>query len=77
MPLQTLRAIGRSLHAWVVLWEAWVYDAPSAFAADGSIEDTAIEERLKDVGRKVARLTRMLASKEARELLQLWEEVDE
>ena len=39
--------------------------------------DAATEQRLKEVGRKVARLTRMLASKEARELLQLWEEVDE
>ena len=75
--LNTLRAIGRSLHAWVVPWEGWVYDASSAFAADGSLRDAAIEQRLKDVGRKVARLTRMLASKEARELLQLWEEVDE
>jgi FMN reductase len=75
--LNTLRAIGRSLHAWVVPWEAWVYDASVAFAADGSLGDAAIEERLKDVGRKVARLTRMLASKEARELLQLWEEVGE
>jgi NAD(P)H-dependent FMN reductase len=75
--LNTLRAIGRTLHAWVIPWEAWVYDASSAFAADGSLGDAAIEERLKDVGRKVARLTRMLASKEARELLQLWEDVDE
>ncbi len=48
-----------------------------AFATDGSLGDAAIEGRLKDVGRKVARLTRMLASKEARELLQLWEDVDE
>lgn len=75
--LNTLRAIGRTLHAWVIPSEAWVYDAATAFAADGSLGDAAIEERLKDVGRKVARLTRMLASKEARELLQLWEEVDE
>ena len=72
--LNTLRAIGRTLHAWVIPWEAWVYDAATAFAADGSLLDPASEQRLKEVGRKVARLTRMLASKEARELLQLWED---
>ena len=75
--LNTLRAIGRSLEAWVIPWEAWVYEVSSAFAADGSLVNAATNERLKNVGRKVARLTRMLASKEARELLALWEEVDE
>jgi NAD(P)H-dependent FMN reductase len=74
--LNTLRAIGRTLHAWVVPWEAWVYDAATAFAENGSLKDAATEERLKEVGRKVARLTRMLASKEARELLQLWEDTE-
>jgi FMN reductase len=72
--LNTLRAIGRSLHAWVIPWEAWVYNADSAFAADGVLKDAAAEQRLKEVGRRVARLTRMLASKEAHELLQLWED---
>jgi FMN reductase len=75
--LNTLRAIGRTLHAWVIPWEAWVYDAATAFAADGRLKDAATEQRLKKVGRKVARLTQMLASREARELLQLWEETDE
>ena len=75
--LNALRAIGRTLHAWVIPWEAWVYDAATAFAADGSLKDASSEQRLKEVGRKVARLTQMLASKEARELLQLWEETDE
>jgi NAD(P)H-dependent FMN reductase len=72
--LNTLRAIGRSLHAWVIPWEAWVYNADAAFAADGSLRDDATAQRLKEVGRRVARLTHMLASKEAQELLQLWED---
>jgi FMN reductase len=71
--LNTLRAIGRTLHAWVTPWEAWVYDAATAFTENGSLKDGATEQRLKEVGRKLARLTRMLASKEARELLHLWE----
>jgi FMN reductase len=75
--LNTLRAIGRTLHAWVIPSEAWVYEAATAFAADGSPQDASSEQRLKEVGRKVARLTQMLASKEARDLLQLWEETEE
>jgi FMN reductase len=72
--LNTLRAIGRTLHAWVIPSEAWVYNADSAFSEDGHIKDPRSEERVHDVGRKIARLTRMLASKEARELLHLWED---
>ncbi len=75
--LNALRAIGRALHAWVIPSEAWVYDASSAFTAQGGLKDAATEQRLKEVGRKVARLTSMLASKEARELLALWEEAEE
>ena len=75
--LNTLRAIGRTLHAWVIPWEAWVYDAATAFGENGNLKDAGTEQRLKEVGRKVARLTRMLASKEARELLQLWEDADD
>lgn len=74
--LNTLRAIGRTLHAWVIPWEAWVYNADTAFAADGNLSDAPTAQRLKEVGRRVARLTRMLASKEAQELLQLWEDTD-
>lgn len=75
--LNTLRAIGRTLHAWVIPSEAWVYEAGTAFAKDGHLKDHRSEQRVRDVGRKVARLTHMLASKEAQTLLQLWEAADE
>ncbi|MFY9719225.1 MAG: NAD(P)H-dependent oxidoreductase [Candidatus Cybelea sp.] len=71
--LNALRAIGRTLHAWVIPSEAWIFDADTAFTADGQLKDKRSEQRVRDVGRKVARLTRMLASKQARELLNLWE----
>ena len=74
--LNSLRAIGRTLHAWVIPSEAWIYNADTAFSEDGRIKDLSSEERVRDVGRKIARLTRMLASKEARELLHLWEDDD-
>ncbi|MGA8474467.1 MAG: NAD(P)H-dependent oxidoreductase [Candidatus Cybelea sp.] len=71
--LNALRAIGRTLHAWVIPSEAWIFDAGTAFTADGHLKDVRSERRVREVGRKVARLTRMLASKQARELLHLWE----
>ena len=74
--LNNLRAIGRTLHAWVIPSEAWIYNADSAFTEDGHLKDLPSDQRVRDVGRKVARLTRMLASKEARELLHLWEDDD-
>ncbi len=74
--LNALRAIGRTLHAWVIPSEAWIYDADSSFTEDGRIKDLRSEQRVREVGRKIARLTRMLASKEARELLHLWEDDD-
>jgi FMN reductase len=74
--LNTLRAIGRTLHAWVIPSEAWIYNADSAFTEEGHIKDVSSEQRVRDVGRKIARLTRMLASQEARELLHLWEDDD-
>lgn len=72
--LNTLRAIGRTLHAWVIPSEAWVCDAGEAFTEDGHLKDDHSEQRVRDVGRKLARLTLMLASKEAQELLRLWED---
>lgn len=74
--LDTLRAIGLTLHAWVIPSEAWIDDVAAAFAANGVLRDDAAAQRVREVGQKVARLTQMLASKEARELLQLWEKAD-
>ena len=74
--LNTLRAVGRTLHAWVIPSEAWIDDAAAAFAANGVLRDDDTTRRVREVGQKVARLTQMLASKDARELLQLWENGD-
>jgi FMN reductase len=71
--LETMRTIGRTLHAWVIPSAAWIDDAAAAFAANGVLRDNGTTQRVREVGQKVVRLTQMLGSKEARELLQLWE----
>jgi FMN reductase len=74
--LATLRTIGKALHAHVIPSEVWIYDAASAFAANGFLRDDATAQRVREVGQKVVRLTQMLVSKEARDLLGLWENAD-
>lgn len=75
--LDDLRTIGRSLHAWVVPEQAGVPRAKDAFDAEGRLKDTALEERLKEVGRQVARFARLHNARESQEFLEEWEEAVE
>src|SRR5262245_45311220 len=60
--LNGLRAIARALHAWVVPQQACVPQAHNAFDEAGRPRDPALEQRLKDVGRQVARFASLHAS---------------
>jgi FMN reductase len=53
--LNGLRTIGRALHAWVVPEQASVPEAHKAFNEAGRPNDPALEWRLKNIGRQVAR----------------------
>jgi len=71
--LASLRTIGRSLHAWVVPQQVTVSQAWKVFPADQKISDAALEKRLVEVGRQVARFAFLHSSEQAREFLRLWE----
>jgi NAD(P)H-dependent FMN reductase len=71
--LNGLRVVGRALHAWVIPQQVSVPEAWRVFNEDGGIHDAAIEERLKDLGRKVARFAYLHNSEQAREFLEAWE----
>ena len=71
--INSLRNVGRALHAWVVPEQAAVPEAWKVFDAAGAVKDAAIEKRLKDVGRQVARFAR-LHKCAANEFLKTWEE---
>jgi len=71
--LNTLRNIGRALHAWVIPEQASVPEAWKVFTADGKIADPQIEERLKEVGRQVARFARLHKCESALEFLRNWQ----
>jgi FMN reductase len=72
--LNSLRTIGRALHAWVVPEQVSIPKALSVFDDSGTLKDGALEERLKAVGRQVARFAYLHTSEKAREFLKAWEE---
>src|SRR6195256_156159 len=71
--LNTLRNVGRALHAWVVPEQASVPEAWGVFDESGGSKDKSIEDRLLAVGRQVARFARLHKCAEANEFLKRWE----
>ena len=71
--LNSLREVGRALHAWVVPEQVSVPHVSNAFDAAGHCTDAGIEKRLKDVGRQVAKFASLHNSEHFQEFLKLWE----
>lgn len=71
--LNGLRAAGRSLHAWVLPTEVSIPQVRLHFDADGALKDTGLAERLRDLGRQVARFAFLHSSEQAMEFLRAWE----
>ena len=63
----------RALHAWVVPEQVSVPEAWRAFDESGRLRDAALEERLVEMGRQVARFAYLHTSERALEFLRLWE----
>ncbi|MDX1386746.1 MAG: NAD(P)H-dependent oxidoreductase [bacterium] len=75
--LNDLRTIGRVLHAWVIPEHAAVPHAWKVFNKDGTSKNEAMEKRLKEVGRQVARFASLHHSQQAMEFLKQWEGAEE
>ncbi len=71
--LNTLRAIGRSLHAWVVPTQATISGAWEAFQENGETRDPQDARRLRAVGHEVARFARLHKCGEHLQFLKEWE----
>jgi FMN reductase len=71
--LSHLRAIGRSLHAWVVPTQASIPDADWAFDAHGEPVDPELGERLRAVGREVAHFARLHKCENHLQFMREWE----
>jgi FMN reductase len=71
--MNNLRAVGRALHAWVIPEQASIPEAYKVFEASEALKDSALEKRLKEVGRQVARFAYLHTSEQAQEFLRAWE----
>jgi NAD(P)H-dependent FMN reductase len=71
--LNNLRAVGRALHAWVIPKQGSVPEAWKVFDAAGNLTDRNLENRLKEVGRQVARFAYLHTSAQAQAFLSAWE----
>ena len=75
--LAGLRSVGRAVHAWVVPEQAAVANVDEVFDEAGNCKNPSIEQRLKAVGRQVAKFASLHNSDQAREFLKLWEAATE
>lgn len=72
--LSSLRAIGRTLHAWVIPDEVSIPRAYQEFDDKGNVKDTKLKEKILKVGRQVARFAYLHTSTQVNEFVKLWEE---
>ena len=75
--LDSLRTIGRALHAWVIPEQVSIPMAWKRFDRQGNLTDRELEERIKEVGRQVARFAYLHSSETAQEFLTMWESAPE
>ncbi len=71
--LNSLRTIGRALHAWVLPDQVSLPEARKLFDEERNLKDAGLEARLKGLGREVARFAFLHSSEKAQEFLQAWE----
>ena len=71
--LNSLRNIGRALHAWLIPEQVSIPQAWKVFDETGNIDDGNLEKRLKEVGRNVARFAFLHSSEQAQEFMRAWE----
>ncbi len=71
--LNTLRTIGRNLHCWVLPHEVSISESGKRFEPDGSVKDPALEERLLELGRLVARFAVLQQRIRDDAFIRLWE----
>lgn len=71
--LNSLRAIGRALHAWVIPEQVSISESRHQFNPDETLKDARLDRRLREVGRQVARYALLHNSERFLEFLKMWE----
>jgi len=70
----SLRNVGRSLHAWVVPDQVSIPYVDSVISKDGEIIDENVRERLENLGQQVARFSYLHCSSKSKAFIKAWEE---
>ena len=71
--INSLRHIGRTLHAWVIPEQVSIPEAHRAFGTDGRLKDTKLEQRLVETGRQIARFAYLHKCAANNDFLVNWE----
>lgn len=72
--LAGLRTASRSLRAWVLPTEVSIPQVSQQFDPTGLLKDADLAQRVKDLGRQVARFAFLHSSQQAMAFLRAWEE---
>ncbi|HEY54630.1 MAG TPA: NAD(P)H-dependent oxidoreductase [Caldilineae bacterium] len=72
--LNDLRRVARWVHAWVIPQQVSIPEAWNHFDDEGRLDDEELAERLREVGRQVARFAYLHHSEQARQFMALWEQ---
>ena len=70
----SLRNVGRSLHAWVVPDQVSIPYVDAVISQSGEINDANVTQRLEHLGRQVARFSFLHSSSKAKAFIKAWEE---
>ena len=71
--LNSLRDVGRSLHAWVVPHQVSIPQASKQFDEDGRLKDPEMAERVRELGRQVTQFACLHNAEQALEFMRAWE----
>ena len=70
--LNTMKTICRNLHCWVLPGEVSIANSAQSFDDDGNVNDSAIEERLLNVGRQLVRFASVQRRVQQDDFLKMW-----
>lgn len=71
--LNGLHTIGRTLRAWVVPFQVSIASAFDAFDKEGNLKNRTLEQRVKQLGEKVARFAYLHKIGKSEEFLEAWQ----
>jgi NAD(P)H-dependent FMN reductase len=70
--LNTMKTICRNLHCWVLPQEVSIANSAQTFDDNGNVKDSALEERLLNVGRQVVKFASVQNKVQHSEFMQMW-----